>query len=301
MEYDYWMDKTATTRHTFKLPDGSVLNRYYDQWDVPRAESYNDDVEAAKGATNPKDLYRQLRSAAESGWDFSSRWFADGQNNKKSRNRIQTTDLLPVDLNCLLHHLETTLAKAYELSGNPPKRIEFEQLAAKRKNAINRFCWSADKKWYVDYNTMTGKVSPELTLAGMAPLFFQIAPKDHVADISRRVRAEFLKPGGVVTTLKEIPPGAEGEQWDFPNGWPPLQWITIKGLENYGEQALAQDIAKRWIALNVKVFKETGRLMEKYNVVDLDAKAGGGEYKSQEGFGWTNGVLLKLISMYGMP
>lgn len=300
-EYDYWMDKTAATQHKVTMPDGSELNRYYDQWDIPRAESYIDDVEASKGAAKPKEMLRALRSTAESGWDFSSRWFEDGQNNKKSRSNLQTLDLVPVDLNCLLYHLEMSLAKAYKARDNAPKHTELAQLAAKRKDAINQFCWSAEKKWYVDYNTRTGRPGSELTLAGVVPLFFQLAPKDRVPDVSRRLRAEFLKPGGVVTTLKEIPPGAKGEQWDFPNGWAPLQWLTIKGLESYGEHDLAHEIATRWRDLNIKVFKETGRLMEKYDVVHPDAKAGGGEYKSQEGFGWTNGVLLKLISMYGMP
>ena len=81
----------------------------------------------------------------------------------------------------------------------------------------------------------------------------------------------------------------------------PLQWLTVKGLQNYGQDALAKDIADRWISLNVKVFKETGKLMEKYDVQDTTKLAGGGEYPGQDGFGWTNGVLLKLISIYGMP
>jgi neutral trehalase len=34
-----------------------------------------------------------------SGWDFSSRWFADGH----LLGTIQTTNLIPVDLNCLLY------------------------------------------------------------------------------------------------------------------------------------------------------------------------------------------------------
>jgi len=64
---------------------------------------------------------------------------------------------------------------------------------------------------------------------------------------------------------------------------------------------LAKLIAERWISLNIKVFNETGKLMEKYDVNDTSKPAGGGEYPSQDGFGWTNGVLLKLISLYGIP
>ena len=72
-------------------------------------------------------------------------------------------------------------------------------------------------------------------------------------------------------------------------------------MRNYGQEALARDIAESWIRLNVKVFKDTGKLMEKYDVQDIGKLAGGGEYPGQDGFGWTNGVLLKLISLYGVP
>ena len=75
--------------------------------------------------------------------------------------------------------------------------------------------------------------------------------------------------------------------------------MMIWGLDRCGQKDLAAVGAKRWIALNIKVYKETGKLMEKYNVADLGKEAGGGEYAGQDGFGWTNGVLLRLIKMYG--
>ena len=99
-----------------------------------------------------------------------------------------------------------------------------------------------------------------------------------------------------MTTLKET-----GQQWDSPNGWAPLQWLTIQGLRNYGQDDLAKDLAERWMKLNVKVYKATGKLMEKYDVMDLSKPSGDGEYPSQDGFGWTNGVFLELVSLYGMP
>ena len=296
-EYNYWMDETAPTQHTLKMPDGSILNRYYDQFDTARPESYRQDVEASEASEeDPKVICRNLRSAAESGWDFSSRWFADGQN----ITTIDTTDLVPVDLNCLMYHLEMTLAKAYRVRGDPATNDlelakEFEANAERRRNAINQYCWSREANWYMDCD-LRGELSDEMTLAGVAPLFFRLAPEERIEDIVKVLREKFVQPGGVVTTLKETK-----QQWDAPNGWAPLQWLTIKGLQNYGENELAKDIAERWIRLNVKVFKETGKLMEKYDVQDVTKLAGGGEYPGQDGFGWTNGVLLKLISIYGVP
>jgi alpha,alpha-trehalase len=296
-EYAYWMDDSGPTRHAVTMPDGTVLSRYYDELDTPRPEAYLQDVQTSKASQEaPKMIYRNLRSAAESGWDFSSRWFADGAN----ITTIHTTDLIPVDLNCLIYHLENTLAKAYRVRSDAGKNDlvrakEFEEKAERRKNAINRYCWSSEDSWYVDCS-ITGELSPEITLAGVSPLFFRLAPNERIEGIVGVLKGKFVQPGGVVTTLKETK-----QQWDAPNGWAPLEWLTIKGLQNYGQDALAQDIAERWIRVNLKVFRETGKLMEKYDVKDITKPGGGGEYPGQDGFGWTNGVLLKLISLYGLP
>ncbi len=291
-EYDYWMDKTAPTRHVVKMPDGALLNRYYDQDIVPRQESfYEDSILAASFPGNKAELYRNLRSCAESGWDFSSRWLADGM----QLSTIQVTDLVPVDLNSLLYHLELTLAKAYKETGNLLQSNYYKKIAARRKAAVNRYCWSAKEGWYFDYNIKEKAISKEMTIAGMSPFFLQLASEENAASAAKIVQAHFEKAGGVTATLKNT-----GQQWDAPNGWAPLQWITIQGLENYNQKTLAKEIALRWIDLNVKVYKNTGKLMEKYNVVDTHIEAGGGEYPSQDGFGWTNGVLLKLMQLYNV-
>jgi alpha,alpha-trehalase len=120
-----------------------------------------------------------------------------------------------------------------------------------------------------------------------------MATSEQAQKIAAGLKTNFLKPGGLVTTLN-----FSGQQWDAPNGWAPLQYMAIDGLENYNHRELAKDIATRWTRLNIRVFKQTGKLLEKYNVVDTSLTAGGGEYPLQDGFGWTNGVLLKLMNRY---
>jgi alpha,alpha-trehalase len=78
-----------------------------------------------------------------------------------------------------------------------------------------------------------------------------------------------------------------------------LQWVAVTGLKNYNQANLAKTIAQRWLALNDKVYAATGKMMEKYNVEDMSKEAGGGEYPSQDGFGWTNGVYLAFKKIYG--
>ena len=174
--------------------------------------------------------------------------------------------------------------------------LRFQSLAEKRKQSIQKYCWNEVAQFYFDFDAVQNQQKKTMTLAGVFPLFVQLASAEQAAQVASIIKEKFLQPGGLTSTLETT-----GQQWDAPNGWAPLQWTTIAGLENYGYGALAGDIARRWIRLNADVFKRTGKLMEKYNVVDTGLEAGGGEYTGQDGFGWTNGVLLALMKKFGQP
>lgn len=293
-EYDYWMAINNRPKEDFdaykhivgNLPF-TLLNRYYDEDETPRPESYKEDVHLAEKNPNPKALYRHLRAACESGWDFSSRWFADGKN----LETIHTTEILPVDLNCLMFYMESKLSKLYALKNDSDNKSKYSALANDRRISIENYFWDSEKKFYMDYDFVEGKRTEIYSLAAVFPLFFKISNPEQAAQVAEKLKKDFLKTGGLLTTLSETP-----QQWDSPNGWAPLQYMAIKGLENYGQTELANEIRKRWIDLNVKIYTKTGKLVEKYNVTDKESTAGGGEYPLQDGFGWTNGVLLKLIS-----
>lgn len=143
--------------------------------------------------------------------------------------------------------------------------------------------------FFFDYNIVIKKQNSNYTAAGLYPLFVKIATPSQANTVAATAIKYLLKPGGIVTTTNNT-----GQQWDAPNGWAPLQWIAVNGLNNYKQTVLAKDIATRWLALNDKVYAATGKMMEKYNVEDMNKEAGGGEYPSQDGFGWTNGVYLAL-------
>ena len=306
-EYNYWMDKTAKTKHAVKMPDGSILNRYYDRDDIPRQESYKEDVDAANKnisakaiigdawiktgknfSREQKAIFRNLRSGAESGWDFSSRWFAD----EKYISSIQTTNIIPVDLNCLMYNMEKVLAKSYTLNNDLITAALYNKKATARKEAILKYCFNASQQFFYDYNLAIKKQNNITTAAGMFPLFVNIATTKQALAVAEVFKNKLLKPGGVATTNNNT-----GQQWDAPNGWAPLQWVAVKGLMNYGENILAKTAAERWVAVNEKVYAATGKMMEKYNVEDITKEAGGGEYLGQDGFGWTNGVYLAMKQM----
>lgn len=294
-EYQYWMkgqnklsEENSAELKVVRMEDGSILNRYYDNSASPRAEMFAADVELSKTTKRPaQELYRDIRSACESGWDFSSRWLSDPQ----QLNTIRTTWLIPVDLNALLYKLEMTIAKGYQVKKDPTQEQAYQKRAEARRKAIQKYCWDARTGYFVDYDWVKQKPSGVLSLAGMFPLFYQLATPAQAVSAAKVLEKNFLKPGGLVCTSN-----LNGQQWDAPNGWAPLQWISIKGLQHYQQDKLAETIRSRWIKLNVKTYKSTGKMVEKYNVMDISLKAGGGEYPVQDGFGWTNGVLRSLLA-----
>lgn len=296
MEYHFWnKHRRSLAKESYKaysrvveMPNGHILNRYYDNKTTPRPESLHEDTETLVGVERkPEQLFLDLRAGAESGWDFSSRWFEDPHDIRT----VHTTDFVPVDLNSLLYQLEATIAEAYRFVLQPLLAKRFHNLAEQRKESIQKYCWNKGERFFVDYNARAKKPSDRLTLAATFPLFAKIATPKQAADVARRLENEFLASGGLVTTLH-----VTGQQWDAPNGWAPLHYIAIEGLRNYGHYELADTVKRRWLNANLSVFKTSAKFVEKYDVTNGKKGGGGGEYPLQDGFGWTNGVFAVLAS-----
>jgi alpha,alpha-trehalase len=294
-EYAFWMDGSATlapgqaARRVVRLRDGSLLNRYWDDRDTPRPEAFlHDRATAAAAPQRPaQEVFRDLRAGAESGWDYSSRWFGDG----RTLATIRTTAIVPVDLNSLLHHLESTIARACALDGRDDCARDFERKAERRKAAIEAHLWDP-RGWYTDYDWQRGQRRDALTAAALYPLFAGIASPARAASSAKTVRDALLQPGGLATTRVDT-----GQQWDAPNVWAPLQWVAVSGLRRYGQDALAQDIARNFLGNVQAVFAREHKLVEKYDAHGPRG-GGGGEYPLQDGFGWSNGVARRLLVLY---
>jgi alpha,alpha-trehalase len=151
--------------------------------------------------------------------------------------------------------------------------------------------WNQASHAFTDYAWRMHEALP-VTAAALFPLFFRVANQHQAESEAQTVRRKLLMPGGIATTLV-----VSGQQWDQPNGWAPLQWIAVVGLRNYNEAQLAEAIAKRWSCENSDYYQKSRILVEKYNLVS-GRPGGGGEYAVQIGFGWTNGVLRALASLY---
>ena len=294
-EHAYWMRGVETLRpgqagaNVVRLDDGTILNRYWDDEDTPRPESYLQDVQTAKEAGDrpPAEVWRDLRAAAESGWDFSSRWFADG----RTLATIRTTAIVPVDLNALMVELERAIAKGCGLARDKACATRFDGLARARVAAIEHHLWHPGG-YYADYDWRLRKLRDGKTAAMLYPLFVGAASKDRGARTLRTAECALLQQGGVATTTVRT-----GQQWDAPNGWAPLQWIADQAARRYGRPGLAQAIDARFLASVEAVYANEHKLVEKYVVDGTGGSGGGGEYPLQDGFGWSNGVALRMMQL----
>ncbi|MEM1127525.1 MAG: trehalase family glycosidase [Bacteroidota bacterium] len=288
-EYAFWMDgetevsaEQPAVRHVVRLPDGTLLNRYWDRLTTPRPASFREDV--ARAASLPEALrapfYRHLRAASASGWDLSSRWLADGI----TPNTIHTTDIVPVDLNVMLWILEQTLA----LLSDGPAAEQFLTRSAQRAEALVHLTWKAEAGFFHDYDFVAGTHTPTTSLAGLFPLYAGLATPDQAQAVVQTVAQHLLADSGFLTTTAET-----GLPWDAPYGWAPLQWIAIHGLRRYNYHPLADAGQIRWLTLNESVYLRTGQTMETYDVQSLMMAP---TYPPQDGYAWTNGVALALMA-----
>lgn len=217
---------------------------------------------------------------AESGWDMTAR-FMD-----------KCMDFLPIDLNCLLYLYEKDLERAWHELGDEEKSKKYNNLAKKRMQTINQLMWNEKAGYFFDYNFMNQKQSRLITVAGVYPMNVGIATKEQAEKMLEVIKGELQKKYGVVQSVRFV----ENKQWDWPNGWAPLQLRAVEGLMRYGYNSLALRLVKKWLYLNVNLFKKTGKLWEKYDVVH--GKIGFPDrYPTPHGFAWTNACFLIMANI----
>lgn len=242
-----------------------------------------------KGLSRYCDHYiTHLGAEHESGWDMTSR-FHD-----------RCLDYLPVDLNCCLYKYETDLARGYKLMKKYSKAKKFEDAAKKRKKTMIGLMWNEKEKFFFDYNRHKKQHSHFYSAAGFYPLWAKLCSRQQAAKMIRHALPRLEYDGGISNTQAEgISPDIK--QHDHPNGWPHQHWIIVKGLLNYGYKEEAMRIGKKWLDMNLKVFLETGKMWEKYDVVHQQPGVFNPDrYITQSGFGWTNAVFLRLVEELGL-
>ncbi|XP_031478061.1 probable trehalase [Nymphaea colorata] len=311
-EHGYWNSKI----HTVVVHDAEgrthTLNRYNARWNKPRPESGTTDEATASNIssiTEKEHLYHEIASTAESGWDFSTRWMSS----PPDLTTLRTTSIIPVDLNTYILKMELDLAHFAIILGNASVSEAYEAASKLRIEAMNSVFWNTERGQWLDYWFGNSSTSEEphiwqasnqnqnVFASNFVPLWIgSLTSGDMVKKAaSALVSSGLLKKGGISTSLTN-----SGQQWDAPNGWPPMQHLIVEGLvkSNSDEaKTLAKDIALRWLQINYDGYKQSGKMHEKYNVEECGTAGGGGEYSPQTGFGWSNGVVLAFLEEFGWP
>jgi alpha,alpha-trehalase len=271
-EYSFWMQGSTglapgqSIEHVVAMPDGALLNRFWDALGEPRDEDFREDSLLAAAVTQDRAaLYRNVRAAAESGWGLSERWLAQ----EGVPASVQTTSLVPIDLNSVLFGLERAIASACERRGDQSCATQFLARAWRRKQAINRYLWDAGEGRYVDYNWQRAQASPVLSAAMFYPLFVGIASPAQAESVVALASQRLLSADGLMPLA--VP---EAAQVTSPEIWASLQWIAMEGLNNYGKADLSRSIAARWLGRVRRDFAQSGRLAESAAQESLAGTAG---------------------------
>ncbi|XP_036334334.1 trehalase isoform X2 [Rhagoletis pomonella] len=300
-EFEYWMNN-----HIVQAK-GYDVAIYRDSSSGPRPESYREDVETSQFFQTDEEKeqhYCELKAGAESGMDFSSRWFINENGTSDGDlTTLKTRSIVPVELNAILYWNAKMIAEFHEKAGNAAKSAEYELKAAKIFEAIQVVHWNDEAGVWLDYDLINQKPRDYFVPTNLAPLW---TGAFNALD-SKRLSASVLKyieklnldsyPGGVPNTLANT-----GEQWDFPNVWAPMQYLLVVGLENLDTpeaKNLSEKWAHRWVKSNFEAYKQTQAMFEKYDALKFGGHGGGGEYEVQEGFGWSNGVIVEFLAKYG--
>ncbi|XP_070346283.1 trehalase isoform X5 [Equus asinus] len=299
LEVDFWAENRSIS-----VSSGGksyVLNRYYVPYGGPRPESYSKDAELADTLPegDREDLFAELKAGAESGWDFSSRWFIGGPN-PDLLSSTRTSKFVPVDLNAFLCQAEELMSNFYARLGNDTQATKYRNLRAQRLAAMEAILWDEEKGAWFDYDLETGKKNAEFYPSNLAPLWAGCF--SDLGDVDKALK--YLEDSQILTYHYGIPTSLRktGQQWDLPNAWAPLQDLVIRGLAKSPSpraQEVAFQLAQNWIRTNFDVYSNTSAMYEKYDISNGGQPGGGGEYEVQEGFGWTNGVVLMLLDRYG--
>lgn len=288
------------TTFIFDVFDTYHMNNTWLKNSIAVAKSEYKQVWTGKAKPHWRQVYKGLSryydvnmlhdlAEAESGWDMTSRF---------SRRAL---DYVPIDLNSLLYKYETDFARAAEILHQPEEAAAWRKKAKARAQIIDKLMWSNLKGLYYDYNYSKEKRGANASLASYYPLWAGMVSPKKAKRLVRSLK-RFDQKGGLATTdvmqLSQLLPGMLPTQWAYPNGWAPLHFLIIQGLERYGFHKEANEITQKWLTTNLEWFNKHGVFLEKYNVVSPEKPPSIGVYPSQIGFGWTNAIFERLCRDY---
>jgi len=216
---------------------------------------------------------------------------------------IDTSAVVPVDLNAILYRVERGLSRLLTDVG-VADAAHLSAAAARRRQAMDALLWDRESGSYRDLLlselasanqvSTVKRFSEVVSLSDFSvPLWAGLHGPDGEIIVDRLRQSGLLMPGGAASTTMTT-----GQQWDGPNAWAPLQLMLIEGLRKVGPPGteLSKEMSNTWLQSGLLAWQCSGYMYEKYNASMLGQGGDGGEYEPQVGFGWSNGVVLSLLT-----
>lgn len=282
-----WLKKAISTAkkeyEAVWIDNENLYNHHVDGYNLSR---YGD-----------RDIGYAHSSELESGWDMTSRFY----------NRCD--QFLPIDLNTYLYKYEKDFAFVAKLFKNHKEEKYWMEKAEARKKEMNKCMWDDNEKFFFDYGYAFKRVSHFFSLASYTVLWAGLATPTQAKQMVDRL-SKFETPYGLSISAAEslakpinlekiqrryhpaINEIIKPKQWDYPNIWSPLEYLTVIGLLKYGYVKDAKRIMKKSIKAHAALFRKHNTFFEK-----IDGETGepgkGALYGDQNGFGWTNAVFYR--------
>ena len=157
------------------------------------------------------------------------------------------------------------LAEIARIQGQAAEASRFASDADRLTGIINQSMWDARQRFYFDL-TLEGKRAPVKTIAAFWPLLAKVASREQAeALVTELENPRTFKRLHRVSTLAADEPGYDpaGGYWRG-SVWAPTDTMVIRGLENYGYDAQAREIALNHLNMAAQVFEKTGTIWENY-------------------------------------
>jgi alpha,alpha-trehalase len=297
-DYHFWTDTSANAieNHNTNIPG---LQRFYHHATNEELLKFYSQIAPRFGFSDSLPEMEKL--------EMAEAWLSEAETmdfTPRFENRCH--QFVAVDLNANLYQYEKNFAwMVNEL--NLTDQPDWEVKAQNRKDLLTRYCWDEERGLFMDYDFINKRFSKVASIAAFYPLWVGLATEGQA---KRSVQNLSVFEFGYGPAVCEKTDQEFIYQWDYPAGWPPVYYLVIRGLDNYGYTEEAKRIAAKYLDVVTKnylnpvpesfisgkeglekiVERNSGFVYEKYNVVDgtiYDA-----EYPSRPFHGWSYAVFV---------
>lgn len=277
-----------------------LKHEYIHYWNAPHHQT--DTGLATNRDLGDAGLSAELAAEAETGLDWTPIFNGDVRR------------CTPLITNCALVRYARVLALMAREIGCTVEAVKFDKAADSRAELIRRYCWSEEVGLFFEFDHVTGEQLSYVSDCAYWPLWAGVATRNQAyrlvcklhlleqqygiastAEAYADPHPETAYSGVAAVQKHENMMGGLGQlQWMYPAGWPPSHLISVEGLDEYGYSELAKRVAARFLSVVLNQYQNTGKLWEKYNVVNGSLVLPNSRYGNQIMHGWTAAVAVLL-------